>query len=282
MYIVFDIGGTNTRIGISPDGKKLKATRIFLTPKNFKQGIAIIQECAEELANGKKIRAVAGGIAGPLNETKTALVRAPHLSGWARKPIVASFRKAFRAPVYLENDTAMIGLGEAHHGAGRGKRIVAYLSVGTGVGGCRIVRGEIDENAMGFEPGHQVIVAGGRVCPGCGGLGHLESYVSGTAIRSRYGKNPKDIRDRSMWNEFARWLTYGLYNTIIHWSPDIVVLGGSVMKNPGIPIERVRAHLRQMLHIFKKPPLVVKAKLGDIGGLYGSLVLIKSRLKRGV
>lgn len=280
MYIVFDIGGTNTRIGISSDSRTLGPTKIFATPKNFKQGIALIKKCAGEISGGKKIHAVAGGVAGPLNRTKTALVRAPHLDGWARKPLAAALGSVFIAPVFLENDTAVIGLGEARYGAGRGKNIVAYLTISTGVGGCRIVNGEVDVNAMGFEPGHQVIVAGGRVCPGCGALGHLEGYVSGTAIEARHHKNPTDIKDKDIWDEFARWLAYGLNNTIVHWSPDVVVLGGSVMKNPGIPIERVRKHLKNTLRIFEKPPLLVKARLGDIGGLYGSLVLIRNKLKR--
>lgn len=279
MYVVFDIGGTNTRVGFSANGGRINASKIFGTPKNFLRAVALVKQHATELSSGKKIRAVAGGIAGPLNKEKTALVRAPHLKGWAGKPIIPALRRAFGAPVFLENDTAMIGLGEAHYGAGRGKKIVVYISVSTGVGGCRIVNGEIDHNALGFEPGHQIIVAGGRKCSGCGAFGHLEGYVSGTAIRSRYHKNPKDIKDKRIWDEFAQWLTYGLYNTIIHWSPDVVVLGGSVMKNPGIPIARVRVHLHRMLRIFEKPPKIARAELGDIGGLYGSLVLLRSRLR---
>ena len=73
----------------------------------------------------------------------------------------------------------------------------------------------------------------------------------------------------------ARVLAYGLNNTIVYWSPDIVVIGGSMMKKIGIPIDRVRAHLSGILHIYEELPQVAHSTLGDIGGLYGALALIK-------
>jgi glucokinase len=53
------------------------------------------------------------------------------------------------------------GLGEAVFGAGKGREIVVYMTISTGVGGARIVGGKIDASAMGFEPGHQIIDACG-------------------------------------------------------------------------------------------------------------------------
>ena len=57
----------------------------------------------------------------------------------------------------IANDTAVVGLGEAHRGAGIGYNIVTYITVSTGVGGTRIVDGRIDRRIYGFEPGHQTI-----------------------------------------------------------------------------------------------------------------------------
>ena len=42
-----------------------------------------------------------------------------------------------------------------------------------------------------------------------------------------------------------------------------------------IPIERVRHHLKNILKIFPELPPIEAAKLGDLGGLYGGLELIK-------
>ncbi|MCL5023897.1 MAG: ROK family protein [Nitrospirae bacterium] len=223
-----------------------------------------------ELAGVRPIRAAAGGIAGPIDREKTRLVNSPHISGWVQKPLQRELGKILDAPVYVENDAAMVGLGEATYGEGKGKEIVVYITVSTGIGGVRVLDGAIDRSAMGFEPGHQIIDADGTLCPECGSVpGYFEKYASGSAIELRYGGKPCEIKDPAVWEEEARFLAYGLNNTIVHWSPDILILGGSVMQS--VSIERVRFHLRTVLKIFPRPPFIAGAVLGDFGGLYGAL-----------
>lgn len=274
MYLLFDIGGTHTRLAVSQDGKKLENVTIFDTPQSFEEGIELIYLNAHALTRGKKAEAIVGGIAGPLSKDKSRLVYAPHLKNWVQKPLKKELQTRLEAPVYLENDAALVGLGEATQGAGKGHSIIMYLTVSTGVGGARIVNGKIDRNALGFEPGHQIIEINGPLCPTCGISGHLEGYVSGTALRNKYGKNPKDITDKKVWDEIAYYLAFGIHNSILHWSPEVVVLGGAVMQS--ISLEKVTANLHNILAIFRKVPMVKRAKLGDIGGLYGALSMVQN------
>lgn len=275
MYILFDIGGTKMRV-VAADYEKLLGNPVVVsTPKDFNDGIEtlkrIIDNLSSELASqGRVVTAIVGGIAGPLDEGKTMLVKSPNLGGWVGNDIKNILRLAYKVPVVLENDAALVGLGEAHFGAGRGQSIVAYLTISTGVGGVRIIDGKIDHSSLGFEPGHQVIDPDNSICPTCDG-NDLEAYVSGTAIEKRFGMKPYEIHDDAVWDELARFLAYGLNNTIVHWSPDIVVLGGSMMKEVGIPVPAVRKHLAEILKIFPNIPPIEKAELGDFGGLYGSL-----------
>lgn len=264
MYILFDIGGTNLRVAASTDGQTLSQPIITPTPQNFQEGLKLLIDSSQKLAQGVKIVAVAGGIAGPLDQKKTMPINAPNLSGWNNQPLTPELSKALRAPVYLENDTAMACLGEAHFGAGRGFPIVAYLTISTGVGGARVVDGRIDRSSLGFEPGHQIIT----------GKEDLENLVSGGAIEKRYGQKPQDIKDLRVWDEVAKWLAIGLNNTIVHWSPDIVILGGSVVNS--IPISYVNFYLSETLTIFKNLPKVVKSNLGDLNGLYGALAYLNT------
>ena len=272
MYLVFDIGGTNMRVAVSVDGKELTQSKIVPTPKDFEQGIQTLKQVSDELASGEKITGVAGGIAGPLDRNKTMLVASPHISGWIQKPLKLELEKAFGCEVKLENDADLGGFGEATKGAGVGKNIVAYLTISTGVGGTRIIDGKIDENVLGFEPGHQIIVADGNSC-NCGGKGHLEAYVGGFYLEKIYNQKAENIEDSNTWNEIAKYLAIGLNNTIVHWSPDIIVLGGSVMKS--LPLDMVTNHLKDTLTIFPESPQLVLATLGHDGGLYGALELLK-------
>lgn len=252
---------------------------VVSTPKDFNEGFEtlkrIIDNLAEKLAaEDRAVTAIVGGIAGPIDNDQTMLVRSPNLSGWVGHDIKNSLHQAYKVPINLENDAALVGLGEAHFGAGRGKSIVAYITVSTGVGGARIIDGKIDRSSLGFEPGHQVIDPDNSLCPTCEG-NDLEAYISGTSIEKRFGVKPYEIHDEAVWDELAKFLAYGLNNTIVHWSPDIVVVGGSMMREVGIPIEGVRKHLAETLKIFPTMPLIEKAELGDFGGLYGSLAFAR-------
>ena len=171
------------RLAVSENGNKLDRVVILPTPRKFDDAMALIKKAIKELANDKKIKAVSGGIAGPLDKNKTMILNAPNLLDWKNKPLAKELQKIFKAPVFLENDAALAGLGEAVFGAGKGKKIVAYLTISTGVGGCRIVDGKIDENSQGFEPGHQIIFSDKNVIT-------LENLVSGTAIDKKYCKKP--------------------------------------------------------------------------------------------
>lgn len=271
MYLLFDIGATNTRFGFSRNGFEIYEKGSFKTPKTFREGISLLSGFKSQIAQDK-LRAVALGITGPLDVQKNKLLKSPNLSNWIQKPLRQELSKIFQVPVFIENDAALVGLGEARYGLGKNKDIVAYVTISTGVGGVRIVNGHIDKNSLGFEPGHQVIAVRSSLVCGCGGYGHLEAYIGGAAIEKKYNKKPGLIEDKSIWQEVEKNLAFGLNNIIVHWSPDIVVLGGSLTKK--ISIAQVRTHLKRILTIFPKPPPVEKTTLGDFGGLYGGLALI--------
>lgn len=283
MFFLFDIGGTKMRFAISKNGERIDGMKVVPMPaKNFNAGIKILGESARELSGGKKILAVAGGIAGPFDKRKTKVIRAPNISGWNNKPLKKELERALKAPVCLENDAAVAALGEAVFGAGKKQNVVAYITIGTGVGGARVVRKNIDVNSIGFEPGHQIIDADSNaVCP-CGARGHLESYLSNAAIKKRYGKNISEITAPAIWDGFAKWLAYGLNNVIVFWSPDIIILGGgTILNSPSISLERTRYYLTRLHCVFPKLPKITKASLGDSAGLYGALSLIKQQYDNG-
>lgn len=277
MYLVFDIGGTKMRIAATKDFKDFGEPKVLPTPQSFYEGVELFKQACNELSKGEDVSGVAGGIAGPLNKEKTMMVKSPNISHWADKPLKTELEKAFGAPVHLENDAALVGLGEAAFGGGKDKNIVVYMTISTGVGGSRFVDQKIDRNAIGFEPGHQILKYDGIPCIGCGGLGHLEGYISGKALTERYGKPPEKIVDEKVWDEVAQILAYGLNNIITHWSPEVIVLGGSVMK--GIDIRKVNKYLRDVVKIYTTLPELKPAELGDYGGLYGAVAYLKSVLE---
>ena len=280
MYLLFDIGGSKMRLAISKGGKKLDAIKTIATPQNFQTAVLEFKKLALELSHGMAIKVAAGGVAGPLDEKLTQITNAPNLPHWNNKPLKKELEENIGTPVYLENDAAVAGLGEAVMGAGKKNKIVAYLTISTGVGGTRIIDGQIDRNALGFEPGHQIIDPTNTLCPDCRPPGYLENLISGSSLEHRFQKKPIAIADPQVWEQLAEWLAFGINNTIVHWSPEIVILGGPMIwGNPAINIERVRYHLKNICTIFPELPVVTTAELKDTAGLQGALILAK-RLKK--
>ncbi len=277
-YLVFDIGGTKTHVALSEDLKTLREIKSFATPKSFKAGIDAIVSVAAHMKPEGEWQAVAGGVRGLLNESRTGIENDGILGGWAGKSIVEALQEHFTAPIYLENDTAMAGLGEAHFGAGKDVDIMVFHTISTGVGGVKIENGEIDSASAGFEPGHQVLdidrtILGDEITP------TLENLVSGAGLEARLGLKPTEIPQEDMvWNELAGYLAQGLRNTILYWSPEMIVLGGSMMLgDPKIPLEAVRKSTVDVLDSFVPCPYITVAELGDEAALYGALAFLANK-----
>lgn len=276
MYILFDIGGTKMRIALLRHGKSFENPAIVDTPQKFEDGISLFRETVSALAGEGRILAMAGGIAGVFDKKKGMLSNSPNLPDWVGKPLREELEKVCGAKVFIENDSALVGLGEALALASEGFDVVAYITVSTGVGGARIVGGKIDEAAIGFEPGHQIIDPDNTLCPECEG-NDLESYVSGAAVGKRYGMKPYEVKEEALWGKILpKFLAYGLNDTIVHWSPDVVVLGGSmIVGDPAISVEATERYLKELMHIFPTIPVIKKATLGTEGGLHGALAYLK-------
>lgn len=270
MHLLFDIGATNLRLAVSSGRKKLDRCLSVPTPQNFQSAVSVINELTSRLTGGQKIRSAAGGVHGMLSQDKARIVNCPHLPGWIGKPLVKSLRQIWQCPVYLENDANLAGLGEATYGAGRRYPIVAFLTISTGVGGTRIYNKRFDASAIGFEPGQQIINTDHPAyLPNR--AGRLEGYISGTALGKKHGQASKKITDPAVWQKFERYLGYGLVNVVRLWSPHVIVLGGGVMENRHISIQRVNRNLRRELIKLPILPRVVRGRLGQRAGLYGAL-----------
>lgn len=275
MYILFDIGGTKMRMAATDNGESFADPVIVDTPGHFNAALELLVASAKELSKNTPITGVIGGIAGALNPVKSAIMRAPHLPEWSGKNIKNLLEQRLNTKVHIENDAALVGLGEAHFGAGKGYESVAYITVSTGVGGSRIVNGVIDPTAHSYEPGHQIIDLDKSACPECVD-GTLESYVSGTALQARFGKVPSEITEPEVWERVAQHLAVGLVNTILHWTPDIIVLGGSmVVRKPGIDVHVVERYVQELLHIYPAVPSIREGTLTDRGGLFGGLAMAR-------
>ena len=205
--------------------------------------------------------------------------------GWRNTDIVGAFKAAFAIPVGFDTDVNGAALGEARWGAARGKGQVLYVTVGTGIGGGALASGRPVHGLLHPEMGHIRIPHDllrdpyPGCCPYHGDC--LEGLACGVAIDGRWGKSGAELAgDERVWDLEAEYLAAGIVNLSLTLSPEVVIIGGGVMRNGSLyPKIRSRAAALFNRYIAAEPVLsrmdeyIVPPGLGERAGIAGGFVL---------
>lgn len=258
--LLFDIGGTSMRVARGADGT-LSGIHKMPTPEDPYAAVACIVFYAKGIPD---LASVSGGIAGLIEEG--VVRRSPHLSRWNGFPFASALAEALMVPVSVKNDAELAALGEAVYGAGKDYALVGYLGIGTGIGGAHIENKRIAPHASGFEPGHQILdIDTGAT---------FEGLVSGSALKRAFGKPAQEL-PRTVYEDLTPTLVTGIYNVLLAWSPDVLVLGGSLMNDEnGYRMKDVERLLATLPGALPQMPVLAHSALGDDNGLWGALAIV--------
>lgn len=237
------------------------------TPHDPTQGISALISLARECAGGEEISALVGCIAADTIGADGVLSGARNLRAWEGTNIVRELSRGLGTPVQLFNDVALAGLGEASVGAGEGCASLAYITVSTGVGAAIIRDGA-------------VVASGADTRMEVDGT-DIEYLVSGTAVQKKFDVPPMEVTSGDELANLADTLARGLCTLVERWSPEMLVLGGSMILgvNP-IPFARVQETLAGLLGNEAARPDSKMAELGDNGGLWGGLAVLTQRARQ--
>lgn len=266
MYLLFDIGGTKSRFAVSSNGTSFDDPVIIDTPKGYAQGIVAFDEIVKRLLNGNKITKAVGCFPGVIIDGK--VFGTPNLPDYEGKLIKYELERIFGVTPHLENDADMAALGEAVYGAGKDYDIVSYITISTGIGGGLIIDKKIQKKKFGYEPGHQIINYKTKET--------LHDLISGTALEKKYYKPAKEIKEPEVYEWISELLGVALMNTIIHWSPEVLVMGGSITKD--IDLGDVESQIQKNLKVFPELPQIKRAELGAYNGIWGALAVLQSQI----
>jgi fructokinase len=204
---------------------------------------------------------------------------------WANTDLVNIFKDALKVPVYLDTDVNGAAIAEGKWGAAKGLDNFIYLTIGTGIGGGAIINGRPVHGLVHPEMGHILIPHDREKDPynGCC-LYHgdcLEGLASGTAVGKRWGKPAESLpATHKAWELEAEYIASGVMNLMLTVSPRKVILGGGIMKVPGL-IEAVRQKVKIKLNHYANIPevekniseYIVSPGLGDMAGVLGAIAL---------
>jgi glucokinase len=293
MLGAVDIGGTKIAVGLVDDDGRLVAHQE--TPVCVEQGFSEAMGRVSAMLRSQ----IGIGCTGPIDPFTGRLEDVNTLPGWEGSDPVRMLSSNFDVSVAMENDADAAALAEAHWGSGKGKARFACITVGTGIGSALILDGALYRGADHSHPefGHHILDPGGPLCT-CGAYGCWEAMASGPALEARARKLasaeiPREALSAMGVCEFARkgepWaveavqregrlLGMGLANIITLFMPDLIALGGSVMKSADLLMTPIHEVIRTNCRLvpFEKCE-VVRAHLGAEVGLLGAAQVWRHR-----
>ncbi len=286
--IGIDIGGTKIQLGLVLEDKILKKIKAP-TPPSPKDGLLLIETLLNELTKGEEIAGIGIGVAGFIDIEKGEIISSPNLPFWNGFPLKKAMEERLECPIFVDNDVNCATLAEARFGAGAGKKNIIGIFVGTGIGSGMVIDGKLIHGAAcsGIEIGHITINPKGAVCM-CGRRGCLEAYSGGLAImkyaRHRVRDVDEVVRASEEGKEWAnlslrragRALSLAIANLITTLSPDIVILGGGVIKAAPTIFEMVKTQVPLIvLPVAMRGVQIEVAKFKEEAGFLGASLLVK-------
>jgi glucokinase len=303
--IALDLGGTKLAAGVvDREGVVLRRTQHATETSAQDALLAQIERAIAELLDDT-VGALGVGVPSLIDQ------RAGRAGASVNVPLAgvdlrARLERRFGVPVALENDANAAALAEHRFGAGRGTEHMLMLTLGTGVGGGIILNGELYRGAIGTagELGHMTIDLNGGPCQGlCPGIGHLESFASGTAaeriartVAERHpdgalaralaaGREPAaalvvelanggsaDAREVTETVGYA--LGTGIASYVNVFNPELVVIGGGFARAGDLVLEPARRVVAERgLPTAREHVRLALAVLGPEAGLVGSALV---------
>jgi glucokinase len=290
-----DIGGTKIAVGVVDDlGRVLSRQEApTQTAGPWPQALALIADMLRKAAlqAHATIAGIGIGSTGPIDPIKGRFETLDTIPQWSGASPVDDLAREFHVSAAMENDGDAGALAEATWGAGRNKSRLIYVTVGTGIGGGIIFDDQLYRGVDGAHPevGHQVIVANGPPCS-CGLCGCWEALAAGPAMVKWMESHPeytggpgltaRRIYEHAMADDplAARaveretfYLAIGLANLVNLFTPDAIILGGSIMKSAGVFLDDIRKVMRQGCRFVPLEKVELSlASLGDDANLIGA------------
>lgn len=268
-----DIGGTKIAVGMVDESGQLFARFENPTDPNRGPGYGLALVCemlwkASSQAGGK-MNGIGIGCTGPVDPFTGTLGPNEFLPGWEGLNLVDELQREFSVKVALENDADAAALGEYAWGAGKGVDHLIYVTVSTGIGCGIVLDGKLYRGADGSHPeiGHHVIDPSGPLCF-CGASGCWESLACGPAL-AREGKmnSAQEVCAAAERGESTAlkaveregyYLGLGLANLVTLFIPNVITLGGGVMRSHHLFWDAIQATIRKTCGLvpYKKTTLV--------------------------
>ncbi len=247
---VFDIGGTAVKHGVWENDNLIELNS-FPTPASFEELLEKFQQVIQ--GYGKKIGGVAISSPGAVDSEKRTILGISAVDYLHQRPIFDELEDYLGLPVTIENDANCAGIAEVELGAGKHSQHMAFVVLGTGVGGAIFIDRKLYKgaNLFGGEFGLMKSMSNQTFSQN-GTLVKAAKFYSAQIDKQVTGKDLYQLSEAG--NELAKSYLDAMYQTIannlytiqVTLNPELIVLGGGVSRRPELANE-VSSRLKKLL-----------------------------------
>jgi kanosamine 6-kinase len=300
-HLGIDVGGTKVALRLVPvDGAPREAVLRWSRGVPATADLRDLATAVADLCAGWQGEVYAVGVAMPATVDPSGRVTTwPSRPSWTGLDLGSALRDLVPgARVAVGDDGDLAALAEADHA---GSPDLAYIGVGTGIGGGIVLDGRICPGpARGScEIGHLIVQLDGPSCV-CGRRGCLQAIASGpatlrraTELRAGGERVPEDgpaevsyDELRASWLAGAGWARAAIATTaraiaatVVSLTelvrPDVVVVGGGFADGLAGFADAVADHARTLARPAHPPAPVRPATLGGLSSLSGAVLLAR-------
>jgi len=283
-----DVGGTKIAAGVVDPASGEILRRETIATESARGGDAVLADTlklAQRLIETADRRVERIGVGVPQLVDNAGRIRSAYNFDWTELPVRE--RLSALAPALVESDVRAAARAEARFGAGKGRRLFAYVTIGTGISYCLVIEGRPHAGANGFA----IHFASSALHVPCAACGHInapvaEEMASGPAIAAAYARRTgRSLDTAALLTEAASgdaiardivtaaaWQLGPLVALIVNMlDPEAIVLGGGLGLAAGLYREELIASVRA--HIWAEPCRhlpILPAALGVDAGLIGA------------
>lgn len=292
MYkIGIDLGGTKIEgIVLNKDLSEIFRKRISTEQeKGYDRILENIANLYKDLCNHINDKPHTFGIGTPGSISgRTGLMKNSNTTCLNGRTFKVDLEKKLGRKIQIENDANCFAMTEAIKGAGKGKKMVFGVIMGTGCGGGIVYNEELitGKQSISGEWGHMSIDPKGPDCY-CGKKGCAETYISGGGLENRY----KDLTGEKIslvdimekyrnQDQDAKKIIHGFFenfgrslsNVINILDPDIVVLGGGLSNIDELYTSGID-QIKKYIFNDSLETEIVKNQYGDSAGVWGAALI---------
>ena len=294
-YIGVDLGGTNVRAAIvDEEGKVLVQKKSPSYAQEGKEKVMnTIINLIKSLPDYESCSGIGVGVPGPCDEKTGSMVLATNLPGFEGYSIANKLEETFHMPSFIDNDANVAALAEALVGAGKGKKVVYYVTLSTGIGGGLVINGECISGKHGFTGEiANIIIDRNRSKVNYLAVGAIENEASGIAITrkanekasKKYKHAGEVFEDAHNGNPVAKEIVDNVARDLAQLfatiacvcDPDIFILGGGMMQSSDLFLPSVIEKFKEISHTQLHDDEFVLASLEE-PGVIGAAMLPKSK-----